>query len=398
MENERRARRVKTSAALLILGILSALALMAACAVGSAAIPFDQVARALLDRLSGRAEGEATNALIIFGIRMPRALLAFSVGAALSVSGACMQGLFKNSMADPHILGVSSGAALGAALAMILGWQSTAMGLGAVTLTAFAGGALSVVLVVNLARVRGRTSTISLLLAGVAVSAFLSALISGLMLLNRDKLENVYLWTMGSFTAASWTKVWYCLPVFVGADFRTDASESGQVGKRLFMDYGQLYCGQLDQGMVLSAGDGSWCGAAARLRAGFKRHAHGRRGSPQPGGAGGAGAADCAGPVHSAHGHGGFGERRHRLCGAYGVSGVIGFVGLMVPHAVRMIAGPDHRSLIPVSVVAGGLYLLIIDTLARTVAMPIEIPVGVLTAVVGGPFFLYLMRKSRIEE
>jgi iron complex transport system permease protein len=345
VENERRARRVKTSAALLILGILSALALMAACAVGSAAIPFDQVARALLDRLSGRAEGEATNALIIFGIRMPRALLAFSVGAALSVSGACMQGLFKNSMADPHILGVSSGAALGAALAMILGWQSTAMGLGAVTLTAFAGGALSVVLVVNLARVRGRTSTISLLLAGVAVSAFLSALISGLMLLNRDKLENVYLWTMGSFTAASWTKVWYCLPVTA-------------VGAVLLRAYARDL-----NAMLMGEEEARSLGVPVeRVRLIVL--------------------ALCT--VLTAT--------------AVSVSGVIGFVGLMVPHAVRMIAGPDHRSLIPVSVVAGGLYLLIIDTLARTVAMPIEIPVGVLTAVVGGPFFLYLMRKSRIEE
>lgn len=164
MEEERRTRRVQTSAALLILGILSVVALMVGCAVGSAAIPLDQVARTLMDRIMSREVQDETNALIIFGIRLPRALLSFSVGAALSVSGACMQGLFKNSMADPHILGVSSGAALGAALAMILGWQSTALGLGAVTLAAFMGGALSVVLVVNLARVRGRTSTISLLL------------------------------------------------------------------------------------------------------------------------------------------------------------------------------------------------------------------------------------------
>lgn len=345
MEEERRARRVQTSAALLILGMLSVVALMVGCAVGSAAIPLDQVARTLMDRIMSREVQDETNALIIFGIRLPRALLSFSVGAALSVSGACMQGLFKNSMADPHILGVSSGAALGAALAMILGWQSTALGLGAVTLAAFMGGALSVVLVVNLARVRGRTSTISLLLAGVAVSAFLSALMSGLMLLNRDKLENVYLWTMGSFTSSSWNKVWCCLPVTV----------LGAIALRAYArDLNAMLMGE-EEARSLGV-------AVERVRLVVL--------------------ALCT--VLTAT--------------AVSVSGVIGFVGLMVPHAVRMMVGPDHRSLIPVSVVAGGLYLLIIDTLARTVAMPIEIPVGVLTSVVGGPFFLYLMRKSRTEE
>lgn len=329
--------------ALIALVGLALVALMAACALGSARIPLDGVLSTAWAHLTGQPAMEESWSVILMKVRLPRALLAYVVGAALSVSGACMQGLFKNPMADPHILGVSSGAALGAALAMVLKWQSGFMGLGAVSLCAFAGGALSVLVVLSLSRVRGRMSTISLLLSGVAVSAFLSALLSGLMMLNRDKMEHIYLWTMGSFTAASWEKLAWAAPVTL----------VGALGLRLFArDLNALLMGE-DEARTLGI-------SVARVRLIV------------------------------------LGLCTLVTATAVSVSGVIGFVGLMVPHAVRMVVGPDHRAVIPVSLLAGGAYLLVMDTLARTIAMPTEIAVGVLTAAVGGPFFLYLLRRSRL--
>lgn len=328
-------RRARTRAMMLVISALSIMAALAAMCLGAAQLPLGKVVGAIGGALRGEAADTAST--IVLGVRLPRVIASYLVGAALSVSGACMQGLFRNPMADPHLLGVSSGAALGVAVCSILG-AGALRGMEGLMAFAFAVGAVA--LVMALARVRGRVSTMSLMLAGIAVSSLLTAMTSGLMVIDREHMEDVYMWTMGSFTASNWDKLSMAAPVIV----------LGTLGIMAFA--------RDLNAMLLGESDARQLGVQVRwvrliLLA---------------------------------------------LCTlitatAVSISGVIGFVGLMAPHAMRLICGPDHRGLLPLSALAGGLYLLIMDTLARTLLMPIEIPIGVLTSLVGGPFFLYLMRR-----
>ncbi len=281
-----------------------------------------------------------TGTLIVFGIRLPRIVLCIIAGSTLAICGAALQGLFKNPLCDPHILGVSSGAGLGAAIAIALGLGHIGFTLAPITLMAFVFGGISVLLVIMLARIRGRVSNISLLLAGIAVSAFMSAGILLVMRLNQDHMENIIFWTMGSLNSTGWGHVLWSFPF------------------ALVSIIGILcYTRELD---MLSQGEESAL-------------------------------------------HGGVNVAKTRTmllifttlgtASVVSVTGVIGFVGLMMPHVVRMIFGPSHRSLLPLSALLGALFLLVMDTLARTIAMPQEIPVGILTALCGAPFFLYILRR-----
>jgi len=343
----KRASYIDRRGALATLSVSLALAALLALAivlgVGSAGIPVNVTLRTLLSALLGRDTPDASAAVIILQIRLPRALTAYLVGAALAMSGAAMQGLFQNAMADPHIMGVSSGAALGATICMVAGAgviSAGALGLSAIAISAFSGGLIAVLLVISLARTRGRLGTMSLLLSGVAVSSTLSAILSGLMIMNRDKMEHVLLWTLGSFSASSYAKLIVLLPV-VAVCF---------VGLRLIARDLNL--------MMLGSEEAASLGVRVKL-------------------------VRLLAIVFSTL----------ATAAAVSVCGIIGFVGLMVPHAVRLIVGPDHRGVLPISFLAGGLYLMIMDTLARTLAAPQELPVGVLTALVGGPFFLWLLRR-----
>ena len=334
-------RRRRVAAEIAALALISILALCAACTLGVAKLSIPQILGVLGDHLTGRAVSDAKAGKILLGLRLPRALLSYIVGAALAVSGTAMQGVFQNPMAEPGLLGVSSGAAVGAAVAMIFELQTTALGFGAVALCAFVGGTLTVLLVLGIARTRGRASTLSLLLSGIAVSSFLSAVLAGMLTLNHDKIEVVYRWTMGSFTASSWNKVFLAFPVTLLGTLllrvlarELNALQMGETEARLLgVSAGRLRALTLAVSTLVTAA-------------------------------------------------------------AVSLSGVIGFVGLMAPHAVRALSGPDHRSLIPLSALAGGLVLLIADTLARTVMPPIELPVGVVTSFFGGPFFLILLRRA----
>lgn len=331
-----RAKLIRLS---IVLGVLSIMALCVCLMVGSARMPLDRFFAAVRAHFAGVDGGP--DELIIFRIRLPRALMAYAVGACLSISGVCMQGIFKNPMAEPHILGVSSGAALGAAVVMILGVGAGFAGLSMISLGALIGGAGAALLVLGLSG-NGRGPTINLLLSGVAVGTFLTAMLSGLLMLNHDKMESVYTWTMGSFASASMGKVQLLLPVLL----------IGAVIMRLFArDLNAMLMGE-EQARSLGVNAGK-----VRLLL------------------------LCVSTLVTAV--------------AVSQSGIIGFVGLMVPHAVRLMTGPDHRATIPISLLAGGLYLMVMDTLARTLFMPVELPVGVLTALVGGPFFLILLRRSR---
>ena len=296
--------------------------------------------KALISLLGGQEDAAAST--IFFSLRLPRALLALAVGGALSVSGASLQGMFKNPMADSYVVGVSSGAALGATVALTLTFSLPFISFGTITLFAFLGGLAAMFTVYNLARIGGKVSTFSLILSGIAITSLSSALIYCLMIIFRDKMESIILWTMGSFSATGWTEVSIGLPVML-------------VSSALCW----LYSRDLN---IMLQGD-----EAARHLG-----------------------------VNTAA------VRRNLLifasiasAAAVSVSGIIGFVGLVIPHVVRILSGPDHRTLIPLSFISGGVFLLLADTLARNIISGQELPVGVITALVGVPFFLYLLRKGR---
>ena len=342
MPGARIQRRKRIVLAGTAVGVLSVLLVVAACMVGSAGFSAERTLSALGDILTGRAGADPLAYNIIAAVRLPRALLAFFTGAALAVSGACMQGVFKNPMADPAILGVSAGAGLGATVAMVFGAGAGGL-LGAVSLplAAFAGSLATVMLAYQLSQVRGRTTVLSLLLAGTALSSFLSAAMNGLMAMNHDKLEGIISWLMGSFGGASWEKLGWCLPpVIIGCAVCLVFARD--LNAMLMGDEEARSLGVHVPRVRLIVVAASTLAVSAAVAA-------------------------C---------------------------GIIGFVGLMVPHALRFIVGPDHRVLIPFAFAGGGLYLLVMDLAARTVIAPMELPVGVLTALVGGPFFLYLLRRS----
>ncbi len=345
----KRARRRPTLVlALLALGLVAVLFL--AGAFGAVRIDVADMLRMTVDRLPLVDLAEtwrATDATILFQIRLPRVLGGALVGAALATAGVLFQGLLRNPMADPYIIGTSSGAALGATIAMVLPVSIAFLGFGLVSLAAFAGGLGSVFLVYNLARVGGRTPIISMLLAGFVVSALLAAIISFMIAIS-DRLDlnirSVYSFLMGHISVVGWEQLAVITPlVIVGVilarlyAFRLNAFALGEEGA--------AYVGvEVERDKVIILAVGSLLTAAA-----------------------------------------------------VSIGGLIGFVGLVMPHAVRLILGPDHRLLVPAAALAGAVFVVVADLLARLVLAPAEIPVGVITAIVGAPFFLYLLRRSRRE-
>ncbi|MEA4854116.1 MAG: iron ABC transporter permease [Christensenella sp.] len=329
-------RNVKFKAMILTLVLGSIAAFLCAFFVGSSGFSFREFAQVV--------DGSASSAVsqIFFNIRLPRAIGAFFVGAALAVSGCCLQGVFKNPMADPFVLGISSGAALGATIAMTFVLGTTLYGAGTIAVMSFAGALLAIFVVYNISRIRGKVSTFSLLLSGFAISALLSALIYLIMLLNRDKMENVILWNMGSLANMTWDKIWIAMPAIL-------------VCSTLLMFYAKPL-------NILLNGD------EVSRSLGVDTHK----------------------------------TRRNMLiltsllsAVAVSISGVIGFVGLMVPHMLRMVAGPDNRRLLPLCFVGGGMYLLFCDVIARIVLPGQELPVGIVTAILGVPFFVFLLRRGK---
>ncbi|MFW5798809.1 MAG: FecCD family ABC transporter permease [Planctomycetota bacterium] len=280
---------------------------------------------------------------IVMDIRLPRILLAGAVGASLALAGVAAQSLFGNVLAAPHVVGVSSGSGLGAVLAMLV--LAGRLGRWTVPAASMTTGCAVVLVVLLLAR-RGRTRGASLILAGIAVGAFCSALTSGVLYLADQRLQQIVFWLMGGFWRADWAEVYLMLPVMLvaGVALRLVAPQMNVLvlGKRQAADLG-VNLRRLD---------------AVRL---------------------------VAVVVPTAV--------------AVSLSGVVGFVGLIVPHLVRQWTGPDHRVLVPASALAGALLLVAADTAARTLAAPEEIPVGILTALVGAPVFLWLLqRRAALQE
>jgi len=283
------------------------------------------------------------DAAIVFQLRLPRIIMAGVVGAALSVAGAGFQGLLRNPLADPFILGVSGGGALGAILAMVLGVGLVWGRIPAVPVFAFMGSFMTVLVVFRVARTSGRVPAHTLLLAGVVANAFLSALI--MFIISVSQVEAAYSmvsWMMGSIGYETWSMI-FGIAAYVAL--------GGLVLSGLARDLNVLALGEdaAHQTGVPVERVKAWAFFAASL---------------------------VTGAVVS-------------------VSGLIGFAGLIVPHMTRLVFGPDHRLLLPASMLLGAAFLMACDTLARTLIAPSEIPVGVVTALVGGPFFIFLLRRRQ---
>ena len=292
--------------------------------------------------LLGAADIKAADIMqspIFWRLRLPRVLMSVLVGAVLSVCGAAYQSIFRNPLTDPYVLGVSSGASLGAAVAILLGLEAVAWGVGGMALAA----ALATVwLIYRIASIGNRMHTTTLLLTGVCLTLLISALISFLMVLNQEKMDSIIFWTMGSFGSSAWTDVWMLLPV-------------AAVGIGVVLWYSR------DLNLLLAGSE-----AAQSMGCEVEK------------------------------------VKRVLLLAttlmvAFAVSscGVIGFVGLIVPHAVRLVAGPDNRRVVPYAMLCGAIFVLLCDTLARTVLRPSELPVGSLTSMVGAPLFIYLLYKNK---
>lgn len=282
---------------------------------------------------------EMLHSPIFWQLRLPRVIMSVLVGAVLSVCGAAYQSIFRNPLTDPYVLGVSSGASLGAAVAILLGLEAWRWGVGGMALLA---ALLTVWLIYRIASVGNRMHTTTLLLTGVCLTLLISAVISFLMVLNQEKMDAIIFWTMGSFGSASWTDVGVLTPVAV-------------VGIGVVIYFSR------DLNLLLA-------GSEAAQSMGVEV------------------------------------ERLKRtlllattLMVAFAVSscGVIGFVGLIVPHAVRLVAGSDNRRVVPYSMLCGALFVLLADTLARYLLRPSELPVGSLTSIVGAPLFIYLLYKNK---
>lgn len=328
--------------------LLLLLVMIFAISVGSADLSMWDSLKIVLSRIPGIRHvihvTEMTGAYerIVWQVRMPRVLISAMVGGALAVVGATFQGVFQNSLADPHILGVSSGAALGATFAMLTGISVSFMGLGTIGVFAFLGAMLTVLLVYQVAGVGGQISTTNMLLTGTAISTMLSSIISLLMTFHNDQISKVYMWTMGSFSSATWEKVLF-LAIFVLIGVTVLVICSGKLNI-LMMGEEDAQCLGVD---------------TVRMKT-------------------------LLVIVSSL-----------LVAASVSVSGIIGFVGLIIPHCVRMICGSDNRKLIPYVFFIGAIFLVFCDTIARTVAAPTEIPVGIITSIFGAPYFIWLVATRR---
>lgn len=329
------ARLRRMPALFCVMGVLFALAMIASLAFGSVYIKPSDLWPAVL-RLAD-ANPEAVT--IIWDLRLPRTLLAALVGGSLAVAGAAFQGLFRNPLADPHVIGASSGAALGATLAISFGFGSSAFGFSPVPLAAFAGALATVAVVYVIAESGNGASVAALLLAGTALGSMLSAGVSFLMIWQEQPWFHVFSWLLGGFSNRSWHHLQTALPWLV-------------VG----MSGLWLMARPLD---ALLGGDDAARSLGLSIR-----------------------------------------TTRLLLVGAAGlvvaaavaVSGIIGFVGLIAPHIARWLAGAGHARVVPLSALVGAMLLVLADAIARTVLAPTEIPVGIVTAALGGPYFLYLLK------
>ncbi len=326
---------------------LLTLALIFSVGLGAVYIAPLEVIRILLSRLpmiQFTRDWQETSEIILFNIRLPRTLLIALTGAALGGSGAAYQGLFRNPLADPYLIGIASGAGLGAVIAMSIEFPTTLLGLFTVPIAAFVGALITVAFVYNIARVGKSTQVTTLILAGVAVGSFATALTTFLMLRSQEQLRRAIGWLLGGFALGGWLPVIALLPYII-------------IGLTVLI----LFARPLN---VLQFGDDQ----AEQLGLNVERVKM---------------IVIVAASLTTA--------------AAVAFSGIIGFVGLVIPHVIRLLWGPDYRRLLPLSIIGGAAMLLLTDIVARTIIAPQELPLGIVTALIGAPFFLYLLRRAKQE-
>jgi len=342
-----KSRWISINTSLLLILIIS---IAFSTALGPVKIPVGDVFRIIFKRViifNYFIDGNVNNSwnIIIWDIRLPQILLGVLVGIALASAGTAMQGLFKNPMADPFIIGVSSGAAIGAVFGIIL--QGNVIGFDIIYLPqifSFTGAFLAVLLVYTIARSGGKVSITNLLLAGIAVNFFFSALTSLLLFVYVKDLHSVLFWLIGSLGGSKWSDVKITTPIVI-------------FGFTVLM----IYSKNLN---LMLLGEESAKNLGVNV------------------------------------------ERTKKIvlfsatlitAAVVTVSGIIGFIGLIVPHIMRLIVGPDHRILLPSSALAGGIFLIWCDTIARTEVLGAYIPVALLTSLLGGPFFIYLLWRRKAQ-
>lgn len=328
---------------IILMILISLTAIFICTTIGGADVSVGQTIQILSYKVTGKGNIQGikdSTIAIIWNLRFPRVLLALLVGGSLSVCGVAYQGIFKNPMADPFLLGVSSGAALGASIGIVLNFNISFFGLNMPAILAFICALLTLGVVYNISRVGRKVPVPTLLLSGIAISQFLSALNSILMIFSDDMHRIIY-WTMGSFNGKSWNHLLLILPYVI-------------------IGFVLLYKLHRQMDIMLLGED-----SASQL---------------------------------------GVNTDRLKLvvlmvtafvtAATVSVTGIIGFVGLVVPHVVRIFVGPKHKKLYPYSFVLGGVFLILCDTIARSLINQ-EIPVGVITSIFGGPFFIYLLKKRK---
>lgn len=327
--------------------VLLLLSVVISLSIGSANLPLSHVWGILLHQLpflesiidSNWAESTEQ---IILKVRLPRVILAILVGACLSLAGAGFQGVLRNPLADPYTLGVASGSAVGAAFLILFGFHTILFGNWTIPLVAFVTGLISLLVVLRLANVHGKFKIETIILSGVVVSAFLGSLVSFMVSMSDQVVNEIVFWLMGSLALRGWSFTFVLMPYLA-------------IGIVVLLSYGHTL-------NLFALGERQ----AAHLGVNIKR------------------------------------TRLVVLvvstlitAAAVSIVGTIGFVGLVVPHLVRLIVGPDYRLLLPLSVIFGAIYVLWADTIARTLLSPTEMPLGVVTAFFGAPFFAYLLRRNK---
>lgn len=325
--------------------LLLAVSIIVSLSIGSAGISLKDVWGILIHKLPWMSYEDTTwtrtEIAIVTQVRLSRVLLAVLVGACLALAGAGFQGVLRNPLADPYTLGVASGSSVGAAFIILFGFQAL-LGVWTIPVVAFATGSVTLLVVIWLSRSKGVMGIETLILSGVIIQGFLGAFVSFMVTLSEGVVNEILFWLMGSLAMRSWENVYMLIPFFA-------------LGLPILLYYAQ----------------------ALNLFVLGERHAA----------------------------HLGIRVERTKLvvligstlltAAAVSVSGVIGFVGLVVPHMIRLMVGPDYRLLIPLSAIGGGIFVLWADTLARMALSPREIPLGVVTALIGAPFFAYLLHRHK---
>ena len=338
-------KRRRRAYAILGLLVVSVAVIALATTIGSVQIPFFTTCRILFSQLplvNITPTWTGPTETIILDIRLPRVIMACFVGAALAIAGATYQGLFRNPLAEPYLIGVAQGAALGAVIGFLLPFDWQGAWFGIIPILAFSGAVINVVIVYGLARVGKTLPVTTLILAGVALGALWGSIVSYLIITSGEKIHGIVFWLMGSFSLSKWSELVVILPYMV-------------VGVIVIMLYSRsLNVMQLDEEQAQQLGINVEKVKLILLVAATLITA----------------AAIC-------------------------FVGIIGFVGIIIPHAVRLIWGPDYRFLLPLTVLTGAIFMVLADILARTALAPTEIPIGVITAICGVPFFLYLLRRRK---